>query len=648
MESLPFDINHCLDFKSCSEPNKVKENDSLKGDSAVKYGDSYDSGFRSINYTPPRGNSLKGTRSDWSSEKSSLPDLAEPSEMRLKVDFFRKLGYSSGEIHTTLQNLGVNADINTVLGELVKHGGNPEKEVVAEEPSDAVLVPRGGSGATPTTCSTEDNDSSNLRPIVIDGSNVAMSHGNKDVFSCRGILIAVNFFLERGHTDVTVFVPTFRKEQPRLDMPITDQHILTDLEKKKILVFTPSRRVGGKRLVCYDDRFIVKLAYKSDGVIVSNDTYRDLQSEKPEWKKFIEERLLMYSFVNDLFMPPDDPMGRKGPNLDDFLRKRPIGAESKKVQCPYGKKCTYGMKCKFYHPERINQTQRSVADELRENARQSPPKNNGYSEDKKIRKASVSEISTVDPNSISMQKLPSERTGSSQKVRTSDKNKLNHWNGASEWYSQGVGPVESHNQSSYDSGVDFRTSVSNSLCDHSHEQGNYCNGNQRIPCCHHRNGLDSDPRQHYISQKLVPHDAHATSYYQYSPSSSWSSQNASHQIYGEMVKKSAEARHSLPTVYRAHPTHSLEYWSEPGPILPSSSRPQSSYQIYSPVPPFSSDFQQCQNSDRYTRERLSVRNRLCAIFQHSLVDSVMHMFPHLLDPQSLAAEIVNYKSQKGL
>lgn len=65
------------------------------------------------------------------------------------------------------------------------------------------------------------------------------------------------------------------------------------------MVFTPSRRVGGKRVVCYDDRFIVKLACESDGIIVSNDTYRDLQSERQEWKRFIEERLLMYSFVND-------------------------------------------------------------------------------------------------------------------------------------------------------------------------------------------------------------------------------------------------------------------------------------------------------------------------------------------------------------
>lgn len=84
---------------------------------------------------------------------------------------------------------------------------------------------------------------------------------------------------------------------------VLDQYILRDLEKKKILVFTPSRRVGGKRIVCYDDRFIVKLAHESDGIVVSNDTYRDLQNERPEWKKFIEERLLMYSFVNDKYVP---------------------------------------------------------------------------------------------------------------------------------------------------------------------------------------------------------------------------------------------------------------------------------------------------------------------------------------------------------
>lgn len=74
---------------------------------------------------------------------------------------------------------------------------------------------------------------------------------------------------------------------------------MRELERKKIVVFTPSRRVAGKRVVCYDDRFIVKLAHETSGIIVSNDTYRDLQGERQDWKRFIEERLLMYSFVND-------------------------------------------------------------------------------------------------------------------------------------------------------------------------------------------------------------------------------------------------------------------------------------------------------------------------------------------------------------
>jgi len=74
---------------------------------------------------------------------------------------------------------------------------------------------------------------------------------------------------------------------------------MSELEQEKVLVFTPSRKIGGKRIVCYDDRYIVKLAAETDGVIVSNDTYRDLAAENQDFRKAIEGRLLMYSFVND-------------------------------------------------------------------------------------------------------------------------------------------------------------------------------------------------------------------------------------------------------------------------------------------------------------------------------------------------------------
>ncbi|KAM6140087.1 LOW QUALITY PROTEIN: putative ribonuclease ZC3H12C [Pterocles gutturalis] len=293
-------------------------------------------------------------------EVKKPPDVVK--EYQTKLEFALKLGYSEEQVQLA-NKLGTDALINDILGELVKLGNKTETDQTVTNANTSVMH-EASSIESQTSESPLQEDVTrmvdNLRPIVIDGSNVAMSHGNKEVFSCRGIKLAVDWFLERGHKDVTVFVPAWRKEQSRPDALITDQEILRKLEKEKILVFTPSRRVQGRRVVCYDDRFIVKLAFESDGIIVSNDNYRDLANEKPEWKKFIDERLLMYSFVNDKFTP-DDPLGRHGPSLDNFLRKKPIVPEHKKQPCPYGKKCTYGHKCKYYH-RRGNQPQRSVAD----------------------------------------------------------------------------------------------------------------------------------------------------------------------------------------------------------------------------------------------------------------------------------------------
>lgn len=115
------------------------------------------------------------------------------------------------------------------------------------------------------------------------------------------------------------------------------------------MTFTPSRRINGRRIVCYDDRFVVRLAQETDGVVVSNDNFKDLAQENAKWKEVSEKRLLMYSFVNDMFMPPDDPLGRHGPTLDEFLLK---GTPTHRRVCPYGRRCTYGNRCKFHHPER--------------------------------------------------------------------------------------------------------------------------------------------------------------------------------------------------------------------------------------------------------------------------------------------------------
>ncbi|KAM4700483.1 endoribonuclease ZC3H12A isoform 1-T2 [Discoglossus pictus] len=642
MDSLPYDLNYSLD-QLCSTSSNF--NNIPQNDWTMRNKDGVDMGYYSLKNASLRGITQNGARVDLDrvSEKSTSLNSVDQGEMQLKIDFFRKLGYSPEEIYAVLQNLGVEADTNTVLGELVKHGAHLEREAVPEEPSESLLVPRGGTGnkTSPSSASPEENDSSNLRPIVIDGSNVAMSHGNK-VFSCRGILLAVNFFLERGHTDVTVFVPSWRKEQHRPEVPITDQNILSELEKKKILVFTPCRRVGGKRLVCYDDRFIVKLAVKCDGIIVSNDTYRDLQSERPEWKKFIEERLLMYSFVNDIFMPPDDPLGRHGPDLEDFLRKKSLGNESKKMQCPYGKKCTYGMKCKFYHPERMNHPQRSVADELRENARLSPTKL--QLEDKKSRKPSLAEFSSTEMEKAAMAKLPVERSTSLQKSQTMDSNYSSQFyptnNASTEWYPPPPSPQDSLSFTSLDSGIDVWPSRSSSHCDPSLEVVSHCSccgGGQQQMYCKHR--PDNDGRQHYGSQKSAVHSHNSAPYFPFNQSQPWS-----HPAYRSGVSDTnPAARHSLPNNFASPSTHSHKYWSEPNPIT-NPGRSQNSYPMYRPM----ATSQQWASADQYSAERMRVRTNLCAIFQHQLVDAVMNMHPQLLDPQRLAGEIFTYQSQNRM
>lgn len=194
--------------------------------------------------------------------QSSVSDSKAPSYTQ-RVEFALKLGYTERLVQTALARLGPNPAQNELLAELIKLGAQYcNKGDVCDTTSDCLL-----SNAPENACSPKDDEdygrsaAAQLRPIVIDGSNVAMSHGNKEVFSCYGIRLCVDWFKNRGHKDITVFVPKYRKESCRPENPIKDQEILQELEKERMLVFTPSRLVGGKRQVCYDDRYILKVKF---------------------------------------------------------------------------------------------------------------------------------------------------------------------------------------------------------------------------------------------------------------------------------------------------------------------------------------------------------------------------------------------------
>ncbi|OAD58307.1 putative ribonuclease ZC3H12B [Eufriesea mexicana] len=185
------------------------------------------------------------------------------------------------------------------------------------EPSNPGFVTNLGSTSQPyrtelsMVVSSKSQPSIKLREIVIDGNNVAMAHKNGKTFSEEGIMIVIDYFKQRGHS-VKVFVPQHRRS---LNHPLLEK-LYTD----GIVIFTPSRNIAGRRITPYDDRFILEYATMCGGIVVSLDQYRDLYMEKPEWRDTIENRLLAPTFVGDYVMFPEDPLGRKGPKLEEFLR----------------------------------------------------------------------------------------------------------------------------------------------------------------------------------------------------------------------------------------------------------------------------------------------------------------------------------------
>ncbi|CAL9705133.1 unnamed protein product [Knipowitschia caucasica] len=555
------------------------------------------------------------------------PVKRESDDLQLKVDFFRKLGYSSKDVKSVLRKLGPDPDTNAALGELVRIGARPAPHVTNSDNNEKSawskysLMPSSWTSGTsqniPEAVQKKPTDEE-LRPIVIDGSNVAMSHGNKETFSCRGIQLAVNFFLDRGHNNIKVFVPSWRKEQPRPDAPIRDQKILTDLENRGILVFTPSRRVGGKLVVCYDDRYIVEVAAESEAVIVSNDTYRDLQGENSEWKKCIEERLLMYSFVNDRFMPPDDPLGRHGPNLDNYLRKKPLPTEPKRQPCPYDKKCTYGIKCKYYHPERTKQSYRHVADELRDKAQISS--NEPCSQSSPTLYLGETESVKSFPGGDNLAFRDSSWSGHSEEHSQSEWAGQHHYyvNGSQEYLDSGLGSYDSHSNSPWpwpqtQSSGSRHASMQekNNTSQLSHYYTPHISTGQQ-PARH----MEGQPKYNsYPYPCSVPNKGSLHIPFQYNSAPHYE-QNYFSDPYGMSLSKAAAS---------ATTHHNRLY----------------NYPQYSP-------WAQPTTRDEGDQDRMEPRSLLKAIFHPKDVDEVMKMFPDLTDPEKLAVEIVKVNAQRGL
>ena len=147
--------------------------------------------------------------------------------------------------------------------------------------------------------------------IVLDASNIAMRHGEqKNIYSTKGIKIAIDFFTKNGH-QVISFLPDylfkekdpFSKHSKKRVMP-DDLAYLYGLVNKGLVVKSPPQD--------YDDSYCIQYAKKHDAFVVSNDLFRDYidsikdKTERETEKKWRDVKCISFTFVGDEFMPNPD------------------------------------------------------------------------------------------------------------------------------------------------------------------------------------------------------------------------------------------------------------------------------------------------------------------------------------------------------
>ncbi|KAL1502161.1 hypothetical protein ABEB36_007347 [Hypothenemus hampei] len=134
-------------------------------------------------------------------------------------------------------------------------------------------------------CPINQKPKSGLKPIYIDGSNVAFLHGQNERFSVAGLKICIDFFIKRGH-EVKAFVPHYRLRKGQT----TDQELLHELYRKKLIITTPTLYIHNERRSPYDDWYIVQSAAANGGIIVSADNFQDILTSNPNLRGVVEEQ----------------------------------------------------------------------------------------------------------------------------------------------------------------------------------------------------------------------------------------------------------------------------------------------------------------------------------------------------------------------
>ena len=171
------------------------------------------------------------------------------------------------------------------------------------------------------TVATKENVS-DYRKIVIDGLNICHEYSKHLIgipyikFSAEGLNVVYEHLKKMGYKDEKIVI--IMKQIPRRYE--SERRIAQKLEDKNVLHYAPSRRLGQGYIQSDDDLFILKTAKILNAIVLSNDQFQKEKINHPEYSDVIDNCVIQPRFISGKLILPDDPLGKNGPKLEEFLR----------------------------------------------------------------------------------------------------------------------------------------------------------------------------------------------------------------------------------------------------------------------------------------------------------------------------------------
>lgn len=344
------------------------------------------------------------------------------------------------------------------------------------------------------------------------------------------------------------------------------------------------------------------------------------------------------------------------------------------------KKCTYGIKCKFYHPERVNQSYLSLADELREKAQISSAREdrNSRSSPRQLQSNSGPVHNAGPYPQESNREHVIDQQSAPHLIQVSEnkplywgdpRNSTNHTPCSvpgdqcqTEWpgLHSSPNPYYAHIPHEYlDSGLGSYESLYSDVS-HCPSSSHRLMPQQQSALTGPRNvSVHLDKSNSSQTCRGCSHEQPSTAHNQHHRNLDSNGQIKCDNFPPHMLPPGNHNSLLSHLQYSGAPDHQQSYWSDPYQALPQArTRCSLPTSVHSSLPnefrcsctcqQYHSWGQQQLFPAAFDPQRLELRKKLHAIFNPHQVDTIMEMFPHLTNAEKLAAEILNLKTQSGI